>query len=119
MSHLWDAFRLTSDDWNKIFIYQNKCCFICQKPQGKVKFHVDHSHKSGLVRGLLCSQCNRALGKIEDPRWQWTAACVYRAFRYLISPPAVSALGRKVYGFPGRIGTKRYRQWKKRNKQES
>ena len=35
------------------------------------------------VRGLLCSQCNRALGKVEDPRWKWGPEQLRRAADYL------------------------------------
>lgn len=69
------------------------------------------------MRGILCSQCNRALGKAEDPRWQWTWLCFYRAGLYLQSYPATEALGRVVQGYPGKIGTKTYRKWLKKRAQ--
>lgn len=53
---------------------QDGRCAICgQKPEETVaqvgyhdRLHVDHDHESGLVRGLLCNGCNRALGFIND-----------------------------------------------------
>lgn len=113
--YLWAAFRLTIQDWDKILEYQDGRCFICRKLPRETRFHTDHDHKTGLVRGLLCSQCNRALGKAEDPRWQWTAECFARAAIYLTTPPATQALGRQVFGYPGKIGTKKFRKWVAQN----
>lgn len=110
--HLWDAFRITLDEWKTIFEYQGQVCAICKKTSKY--WHVDHNHKTGLVRGILCSQCNRALGKCEDPRWKWSYRELYRASLYLDNPPAINALGRQVHGFPGKIGTERYRKWLKK-----
>ena len=47
---------------------QKECCKICGKHQSqlKKKLHVDHCHRTGVVRGLLCSPCNIGLGAFED-----------------------------------------------------
>ena len=42
---------------------QNKCLICLQVP---TRFNVDHCHKTGKVRGLLCSRCNGVLEFIED-----------------------------------------------------
>jgi hypothetical protein len=110
--HLRQAFDLTPSEWDRILAHQDGVCFICQRaiiPPRKP--HTDHDHHTGHVRGILCSQCNRALGKAEDPRWQWNAMCFIRAGLYLLVYPATEALGRVIQGFPGKIGTKRYRAW--------
>jgi hypothetical protein len=110
--YLLQAFNLTLPEWEKIFDHQGRVCFICERsilPPRKP--HTDHDHNSGDVRGILCSQCNRALGKAQDPRWQWTAKCFARAALYLMSYPATEALGRVVKGYPGKIGTFKYRTW--------
>jgi hypothetical protein len=46
---------------------QKGACAICQtRDRGRWKyFHVDHSHKTGKVRGLLCVRCNTSLGWLE------------------------------------------------------
>lgn len=48
---------------------QDGACRICKsvKPGGRWgKFHVDHCHTTGRVRGLLCSRCNVAVGLLAD-----------------------------------------------------
>lgn len=61
------TYGITLDDWNEMFNNQGGCCAICGKHQSTSKrFHVDHNHTTGQVRGLLCSQCNTALGLLYE-----------------------------------------------------
>jgi hypothetical protein len=119
---LW--FQLTVPEWDLIDAYQNHVCFICLKPNKSGKrLSTDHDHRkigptAGLIRGLLCSTCNRILGKIEDPRF-WRddlIAKLERLILYLKNPPAVKALGRSVFIFPGKLGTDVHRVWLKKNR---
>ena len=48
-------------EWLKL--QQGGVCAICQKNE---PVHVDHDHVTGLVRGILCFNCNRGLGKLGD-----------------------------------------------------
>jgi len=114
--YLQQAFNLTPSEWDKILSYQGGVCFICEEPFLRGKPHTDHRHKDGLVRGILCSSCNRGLGKIEDPRWKFTIKRLIRLVAYLGQPPATAALGREVRGYAGKIGTKKYRAWVKKQK---
>lgn len=115
--YLWDAFRITPQEWDRVFEHQGRVCAICKRGlRPGAHWHTDHHHKTGKVRGILCSQCNRALGKIEDPRWQWSYKEVYNASFYMDNPPASDALGRDVIGYPGKIGTKKFRKWVQKNK---
>lgn len=51
-------------------------CAICKVPHPKT-LHVDHDHKTGKVRALLCDPCNRGVGYFaEDPR-RLRAAATY------------------------------------------
>ena len=43
---------------------QKNACAICEKP--KIKLVVDHDHKTGKVRSLVCNQCNTALGLLKE-----------------------------------------------------
>lgn len=62
---------------------QDNKCAICRKPEtatrlGKVKaLSVDHDHKTGKVRGLLCSDCNTGIGKLGEDRSRLISAIQY------------------------------------------
>tara|TARA_X000001382_G_scaffold115771_1_gene94700 strand:- start:1573 stop:1941 length:369 start_codon:yes stop_codon:yes gene_type:complete len=49
--------------YNQMLKNQNRCCKICNR---RVDLVVDHNHKTGDVRGLLCGSCNKALGLLQD-----------------------------------------------------
>ena len=54
-------------------------CAICGKladTDGK-QLAVDHDHATGLVRGLLCTRCNRAIGAFEDSPYLLERAADY------------------------------------------
>ena len=106
---LKDNYNLTVDEAELIYKHQENLCAICKKAQKSGKrLALDHSHKTGLVRGGLCSECNRALGKIENRGWD--VKRLLAAAAYLFNPPAVVALGRQVFGYAGRVGTKKQRK---------
>ena len=110
--HLWNNFRLTPEEWDKILAFQNGVCCVCGRTQKSGKrLATDHSHISGLIRALLCSVCNRLLGRIERayPKGTNIGDILLRLWDVLNNPPAVKALGREVFGFAGRCGTKRHR----------
>ena len=57
-------FGISNAEYNKMLASQGGVCWICkQKEKAKCgRLHVDHNHETGKVRGLLCSNCNRAIG---------------------------------------------------------
>ena len=66
-------FGLTLDDYKSMAKAQGNRCAICRQREtvrgksGRIKdLCVDHDHKTGQVRGLLCSRCNRTLGLCDD-----------------------------------------------------
>lgn len=67
----WSLIRtygITLDDYNKMFDEQQECCAICRVHNSKLNkpLAVDHSHKSGNIRKLLCAKCNTGLGMFQD-----------------------------------------------------
>ena len=50
------------------FNEQGKVCAICKasKAGGRGTFHADHNHDSSKPRGVLCHNCNIALGNFKD-----------------------------------------------------
>lgn len=54
--------------YETLVLSQNNQCAICKidLSQFEKRPHIDHNHKTGQVRGLLCSNCNRGLGYLKD-----------------------------------------------------
>lgn len=79
-SQLKYHFGITIDDYEQILKEQNNACFICERDSSEFnkRLAVDHDHKTGMIRGLLCTHCNhRILGRNRDP------ALFKRAAEYL------------------------------------
>lgn len=55
------TYGIDTDDYDRLFVIQGGRCAICRQRPGKKRLAVDHDHKSGAVRGLLCSRCNHEL----------------------------------------------------------
>jgi hypothetical protein len=77
-SHLWHVYRLTEEQYNELWHKQDGKCAICLSlcTSGKA-LHVDHSHTTGKVRGLLCKRCNMTLGLLNDDTVILQRAIVY------------------------------------------
>jgi len=61
-------YGITLDEHTQMYEEQNGVCAVCEKPgDGKwKKLCVDHDHKTGKVRQLLCRNCNMILGQVDD-----------------------------------------------------
>lgn len=87
-------YGLTISEYAQMFADQNGLCAICKKPETaklpgrKTKkdqkavrdLSVDHCHKTGAVRGLLCNQCNHMLGAVDDNENVLLSAVEYLRF---------------------------------------
>lgn len=70
------AYGVTRDYLLRLYDEQDGCCAICGL-DFKGEFAVDHDHKTGKVRGLLCDHCNRGLGSFKDNIARLARACEY------------------------------------------
>lgn len=63
-------YGLTLEQYEKLVSDHNSNCAICGSQNSQAlhhkKLHIDHCHKSGKVRGLLCHKCNMMLGFAKD-----------------------------------------------------
>lgn len=71
-------FGMTEEDHTKMLSEQNGVCAICGKPDPLSQaLAVDHDHETGVVRGLLCSHCNKGLGLFRENAELLVAAAEY------------------------------------------
>jgi hypothetical protein len=63
-------YGLTPEGYDCLLSLQNHACGCCGRTDpgrsNSTHFMVDHDHKTGQVRGLLCYPCNSAIGKLGD-----------------------------------------------------
>ena len=72
-------YGITIEEYDNMFAAQNGICAICGKPQNGKRLFVDHNHETDKVRGLLCQNCNIALGHMGDD-----AQLLIKAIDYLM-----------------------------------
>lgn len=64
---LWNRFRITPAYYNELLKKQNYVCAICHRSENKEQYlSIDHCHSSNRIRGLLCNNCNFAIGLLND-----------------------------------------------------
>lgn len=77
-------YGLSVGEYEKLFFNSSGTCYICGtsgfkiNTKTKASLCVDHDHSTGNVRGLLCHNCNRALGLLGD-----NVSLLKKAIRYL------------------------------------
>ena len=105
-------YNLTQGEWDLIWEAQGFACATCGRkpsPYAKRRYHTDHRHSDGLVRGILCRFCNQALGNVKD-----SVAVLAALQHYLESPPATEVLGAERFTEPGPVYTKKRKRRRKR-----
>lgn len=79
--HELRRYGLTQEKYQDLLDAQGGLCAICESdepgPPGKY-FHIDHSHATGKIRGLLCCSCNFMLGLAKN-----SITTLHRAADYL------------------------------------
>jgi len=71
---LYKQHGITEDEYNKLFNLYDGKCHVCLQEEtgrhnrtgGKLHLAIDHNHSTGKVRGLLCRNCNTALGLMKE-----------------------------------------------------
>jgi Recombination endonuclease VII len=90
--HLIRRYGIGADEVRTMLEAQRQRCPICLAPITEETAHVDHDHKTGAVRALLCFNCNGGLGQFKDD-----PALLRRAASYLegdVWPSIEIVLGR-------------------------
>lgn len=76
-AELQKKYKIGVAEWHAMFALQHGVCAICHCHQRYQSLAVDHCHKTGKVRGLLCVNCNRMLGKAFDSPIRLRNAAAY------------------------------------------
>lgn len=62
-------YGITQEQYDEMVRRQNGLCAICEHAPIQKVLVVDHDHKTGVIRGLLCDACNVGLGRFgDDPK---------------------------------------------------
>lgn len=67
--HLLCTYGVTNEIYSKMYETQQGCCAICGVKESEThlnRLYVDHSHKTGKIRELLCHNCNSSLGQLKE-----------------------------------------------------
>lgn len=70
-------YGLTAEAVEALWKAQASCCGLCARPITLAAARVDHCHRAGHVRGILCSACNTGLGQLGDNREGLLRALAY------------------------------------------
>jgi hypothetical protein len=81
-----NARRITVVQYQQMIEKQNNKCEICGREEtckdpkhDRVRrLSIDHCHRTGIVRGLLCHSCNTAIGKFKDD-----VELLHKAIKYI------------------------------------
>lgn len=91
LQRLRKAYGLSGHDDLKLVQLHDNQCAICKTPFTIVKRNVDHCHRTGRVRGLLCQSCNVGLGRFNDDAKLLRAALKYLKDHAIVPPASPAA----------------------------
>ena len=69
--------RVTEEQFEQLMLLQGGTCAVCGRPPKKNRLAVDHNHKTGQIRGLLCFRCNYGLSSFQEDANRLTKAGAY------------------------------------------
>lgn len=98
-SRIEKVYDISKDEYNDLLALQGGVCYVCHRKPKTKRLAVDHNHRTGEVRGLLCPDvergCNHAvLGSLENSK-DGALAAARRLVEYLEDPP-YARLGRTI-----------------------
>lgn len=70
-------YGITIAQYDAMNAAQSGVCAICSNPPVRRRLDVDHCHSTGVIRGLLCEHCNKALGLFRDSINKLSSAIKY------------------------------------------
>lgn len=76
-AHFKRKYRITRSDYEVMLAEQGGRCAICKKEPCDKMLAVDHNHKTGKVRQLLCDNCNHLIGFAGESTSTLMSAIVY------------------------------------------
>ena len=63
---IYSKYGITEEEYLRIYEIQKNKCAICGKDFSGKRLYIDHEHKTGKIRGLLCGRCNTGIGMFDD-----------------------------------------------------
>ena len=82
------CYNMTLEDYDQMLDKQKGVCAICGESETRrlhgviARLSVDHDHKTGKVRGLLCTNCNVGLGYLDNKLWFSSAKQYLKKVKY-------------------------------------
>ena len=78
-------YGITLNDYNRMLENREAKCWICERPVYEIKrpLQVDHSHITGIVRGLLCNRCNSRLRESNIDKFKCNDKLYFNAIGYI------------------------------------
>jgi hypothetical protein len=73
-------YGLTDPAYRELLQWGGGRCWICDDELSERRTHIDHCHRTGKVRGILCPRCNSQLAGVESSWWRVRAEAYLERF---------------------------------------